>query len=685
MMQGISGIPGVSPGVYANVLTSQYDREYALIIGDGDFRQSDFFEPMLFFLGITYNPSTFAHEIIVVEKYLSDRQHLLTDFELGIYYHLKGVLYSKQGTDSYHIVFEALNKSIEYLNATDGQASKYYLARVSDTYGQVLQTIGFYKDALVLFQESLKIKKKFKDEQSVALTHGNLGRLYFSIGNFRQAIKHLEYDLTIIRKSPGQEGLQAKMLNQIALGLIEVNDYASAKKNIDRSLAFSKIVGIESTYFSLYTLAYFYLITHEVVKSKRIITRLQQMVKKETSNYYKTVFHSRINYLHGLLSLFNGKPARANTLFRKAETPFMNDLGHSITEKARFFYYQSQALDKSGHYNESSFQLRKALSLLDQTENTTLRKEYEETLKERHKDGWLLHSAGRFIGQDQIEMILNDTGKEGFQGKSSDVAIMFSDIREFTKISEGISAGNLIELLNRYLSTMSKYIHLQSGIIDKYIGDAIMALFFSNQSSKLSVVENACVSALMMKHELIRFNRYLPAGKNKIQAGIGINFGNCVSGMIGTPQKRSLSVIGDAVNIASRIEGLTKFLGATIIVSETLYSRLPENHIFIFRPLGKFKLKGKTIPVALAELMGIDNNSKEANDQKAEIQLIEKILAQFYQGNLPEAYAGFMQLYKLTEGHSRARGYQYMADYTKNIMGTVIPKDWDGSFQLVEK
>ena len=264
-------------------------------------------------------------------------------------------------------------------------------------------------------------------------------------------------------------------------------------------------------------------------------------------------------------------------------------------------------------------------------------------------------------------------------------AIMFSDIRDFTKLSEGIDANGLIELLNRYLGTMSKYIHIQGGIIDKYIGDAIMALYFPNSTTKLSVVENACISALMMKQELIRFNRQLPEGKNKIQAGIGINYGNCISGMIGTPQKRSLSVIGDAVNIASRIEGLTKVMGATIIVSESLYKLLPKNHNFILRPLGKYKLMGKSMPVALAELVGTDDNSNEANLLKEEIIEMEKGLSDFSERNLKEAHAIFNRLYNQTLTQPRSKGYKFIADYTKDLMDKGVPKNWDGSFKIMIK
>ena len=684
-MSNTSPVAGISHKVFSEVISVQAKKENPIILEGLKNLGSNFSECILFFIGIAYYPIKYNKEIVLTEVFLSGHQHLLSDFELGIYYHVKGFLNFKKGPNHYHIVFESLNKSSDYLNSVSDKPARYYLARVSDTYAQVLQTIGFYKDALLLFQQSLKIKKEFNDEQSVALTHGNLGRLNFGIGSFKQAIKHLELDLKILEKSAGEESLKSKMMNQIAACLIELQDFQGAIKYIDRSIRYAQVAGTDAEFFAQYTLAYYCLQTHEVVKSKQIISVLRKISSKEANPENKKLLQSRIDYLLGLMALFNGKPSVARKYFLKTEDAYINDFTNSITEKAHFYFYQSQALDKSGFYNESSFQLRKAISLLDQTENTGLRKEYENILKERHKDGWLLHTAGRFIGQEQIEMILNETGKEGFQGKSSEIAIMFSDIRDFTKLSEGIDANSLIQLLNQYLGTMSKYIHIQGGIIDKYIGDAIMALYFPNSTTRLSIAENACISALMMKQELIRFNRQQPEGGSKIQAGIGINYGNCISGMIGTPQKRSLSVIGDTVNIASRIEGLTKVLGATIIVSESLYSKLPKNHNFILRPLGKFKLMGKAIPVALAELMGTDNNSKEANDQKAEILSMKKVLLQFSGSDLAAAHAGFMNLYKLAEHHSRARGYHYMADYTKIMMDTGIPKDWDGSFQLTEK
>ncbi len=684
-MDNTSPIAGIKNKVFSEIISVQAQKENPVILEGLKNIKSKLPDCILFFIGIAYNPIKYKKEITLTESFLSGHQHLLTDFELGIFYHVKGFLNFKKGPNHYHIVFESLNKSNDCLTLVNDNSARYYLARVSDTYAQVLQTIGFYKDALLLFQESLKIKKEFKDEQSVALTLGNLGRLNFGIGNFKQAIKHLELDLKILDKSAGEESLKSKMMNQIASCLIELQDFQGAIKYIDRSIKHAKAAGKEVEFFAQYTLAYYYLQTHEVVKSKQIISTLRKLSGKEVNPENKKQLQSRIDYLSGLMALFNGKSSVARTYFHKTEEVYIHDFVNSITEKAHFYYYQSQALDKSGFYNESSFQLRKAISLLDQTENIRLRKEYENILKERHKDGWLLHTAGRFIGQEQIEMILNETGKEGFQGKSSDLAIMFSDIRDFTKLSEGIDANSLIELLNRYLGTMSKYIHIQGGIIDKYIGDAIMALYFPNSTTKLSVVENACISALMMKQELIRFNRQLPEGKNKIQAGIGINYGNCISGMIGTPQKRSLSVIGDAVNIASRIEGLTKVMGSTIIVSESLYKLLPKNHNFILRPLGKYKLMGKSLPVALAELVGIDDNSRETNSLKREITEVEKGIADFSTKNFKHAHTIFHNLHNQTISQPRSKGYKYMAEYTKGIMDRGVSKNWDGSFEIMIK
>ncbi len=684
-MENTSSITGISNKVFSEIIFLQTKKENPIIQEGLKSIQSNLPDYILFFIGISYSPIKYKKEITLTESFLLGHQHLLSDFELGIYYHVKGFLNFKKGPNHYHIVFESLNKSIDYLNSFNDRPARYYLARVSDTYAQVLQTIGFYKDALFLFQQSLKIKKEFKDEQSVALTHGNLGRLNFGIGNFKQAIKNLELDLKILEKSAGEESLKSKMMNQIASCLIELQDFRGAIKYIDRSIQHAKLAGQEVEFFAQYTLAYYYLQTHEVVKSKQIISTLRKISGKEVNPENKKLLQSRIDYLSGLMALFNGKPSVARKYFLKTEKAYISDFSNSITEKAHFYYYQSQALDKSGYYNESSFQLRKAISLLDQTENSKLRKEYEDILKEHHKDGWLLHSAGRFIGQEQIEMILNETGKDGFRGKSSDIAIMFSDIRDFTKLSEGISASSLIDLLNRYLGTMSKYIHLQGGIIDKYIGDAIMALYFPGKAPSLSVAESACISALMMKQELIRFNRQSPSGTNQIQAGIGINYGNCISGMIGTPQKRSLSVIGDAVNIAARIEGLTKVLGASIIVSESLYSRLPKNHNFILRPLGNYKLMGKSIPLPLAELIGMDDNSQEVNSQKTEIIEVEKGLLNFSTRNFKKALTIFDDLFEQTSSEPRSKGYQFMADYTKDLIKTGVPTDWDGTFEMTIK
>ena len=211
-MKHNSSIQGINLNLYDEVLDSQYNRESTVITGDAGFTQSNFFEPILFFIGIAYNPLKFHEAIAITEQYLSNAQPHLSDLERGIYYHVRGFLFSKKGPNHYHMVFESLNKSLEYLHASGDPAAQYYQARVSDTYAQVLQNLGFYSDALALFQESLKIKMAFNDDQSVALTHGNLGRLNFGIGNFNRAVKHFKLDLKILDKSAGAEGLKSKMM-----------------------------------------------------------------------------------------------------------------------------------------------------------------------------------------------------------------------------------------------------------------------------------------------------------------------------------------------------------------------------------------------------------------------------------------------------------------------------------------
>jgi signal transduction histidine kinase/class 3 adenylate cyclase/CheY-like chemotaxis protein len=177
-----------------------------------------------------------------------------------------------------------------------------------------------------------------------------------------------------------------------------------------------------------------------------------------------------------------------------------------------------------------------------------------------------------------------------------EMTILFSDIRSFTTLSEEMSPQETFNFINSYLSRVSPLIREHNGFIDKYIGDAIMALFPES-------ADDAVQAALAMQKEVTLYNECLQQqGYPPISIGIGLHTGNLILGTIGESERMETTVIADAVNLASRLEGLTKYYGAGILVSEHTLSRLSNLQSYSYRLLDRARVKGKNKPVAVYEL-----------------------------------------------------------------------------------
>jgi adenylate cyclase len=188
-------------------------------------------------------------------------------------------------------------------------------------------------------------------------------------------------------------------------------------------------------------------------------------------------------------------------------------------------------------------------------------------------------------------------------GEEREVSILFSDIRGFTALSERHQPAQLLDLLNRYLTHMSGAIEAEGGVVDKYIGDAVMALFGAPLGHG-DDAPRAIRAALAMGRELLELNRELAAqGLPEIATGIGINTGLVVAGNMGSARRLNYTVIGDNVNLASRIEGLTRFYGVPLIVSESTAAAAPG---FRYRELDLVRVKGKQEPVRIFEPLELE-------------------------------------------------------------------------------
>ncbi|MCL1815100.1 MAG: response regulator [Treponema sp.] len=203
----------------------------------------------------------------------------------------------------------------------------------------------------------------------------------------------------------------------------------------------------------------------------------------------------------------------------------------------------------------------------------------------------------RYVPIDVMDEIIKKSGTQSSQSETRVVAVLFSDIRNFTKISENTPAQELVNFLNAYFSLMGNEIVVEGGNIDKFIGDAIMAIFGAPKT-----LENASASAVRAALRMVKVLSYVDTSgitlpESGFGSGIGINYGECVVGNIGFQDKLDYTVIGDTVNLASRLEGVTKYYRQPIIVSENIYETAKDH--FIFRKADSVRVKGKDQPVGL--------------------------------------------------------------------------------------
>jgi adenylate cyclase len=186
-------------------------------------------------------------------------------------------------------------------------------------------------------------------------------------------------------------------------------------------------------------------------------------------------------------------------------------------------------------------------------------------------------------------------------GETKELTVMFSDIRDFTTLSEGLSADELVHLLNEYLGEMTDVLFRNLGTLDKYIGDAIMA-FWGSPYPQDDHSTRACSCALEMSRSLEKLNaKWKEEGRKPISIGIGLNTGPVNVGNMGSDKRLAWTVMGDNVNLASRLEGMTKQYRVRVVISEGTYRQVAPQ--FVCRDLDRIRVKGKLQPVAIYELL----------------------------------------------------------------------------------
>ncbi|MEO6861605.1 MAG: AAA family ATPase [Microcoleus sp.] len=231
-----------------------------------------------------------------------------------------------------------------------------------------------------------------------------------------------------------------------------------------------------------------------------------------------------------------------------------------------------------------------------------------------------------------------------------EMSVLFSDIRDFTTLSEAMTPEDNFQFINAYLSRMESAIVENNGFIDKYIGDAIMALFSGD-------ADNAVNASIAMLHQLQVYNQErVDSGDAPIKIGIGINTGNLMLGTVGGQNRMDTTVISDAVNLASRVESLTKNYGVSLLITQETYSRLENPSQYAIRTLDTVKVKGKSEAVTVYEVFDCD--PPEIKEGKlATLQLFAEALEIYSEGKLAKAGRLFSECWHQNQGDRVAKIY----------------------------
>ena len=221
-----------------------------------------------------------------------------------------------------------------------------------------------------------------------------------------------------------------------------------------------------------------------------------------------------------------------------------------------------------------------------------------EGLQERDR---LRSTFGKYMTESVLQHLL--AGKIALGGDTLTVTVLFTDIRSFTTLSEHMNAQALVSLLNEYFTEMVGIIMRHGGAVDKYIGDAIMAVFGAPVPGPEDA-RNAVRAAVEMRQALERLNdRLAERGAQKLQTGIGIHTGEVVAGNIGSEQRMEYTVIGDTVNLASRLESATKELGVDVLISQVTWELTKDT--VRTKPMRELTVKGRGQAVMTHAVLGL--------------------------------------------------------------------------------
>ncbi len=298
-----------------------------------------------------------------------------------------------------------------------------------------------------------------------------------------------------------------------------------------------------------------------------------------------------------------------------------------------------------------------------------------DLLKENKERRRIHEMFGQYVPLGHINKLIENPEKITTDGEKREMSVLFSDLRDFTSLSEPLSTKELKSFLNQYLTPITKIIFDNQGTIDKYVGDMVMA-FWGAPLDDPNHARQCVVAALEMQQKIADMqDEFSQLGVENVAAGIGIHTGEMNVGDMGSAYRRAYTVLGDAVNLGSRLESLTKFYGVKILVSEDTKKQCPD---ITFRYIDHVRVKGKLDAIKIYE--PIAKNKVLNQTLYEQLDRHKKAFDHYFAGDWKTARTQFEILYKDTKDKI------YLV-YSERIqsMDCQAPEAWDGIFTHITK
>jgi adenylate cyclase len=296
-------------------------------------------------------------------------------------------------------------------------------------------------------------------------------------------------------------------------------------------------------------------------------------------------------------------------------------------------------------------------------------------MREERKIRQVSAMFGEYVPPQRVAQMVESGERYSMAGESRELTVLFCDVREFTALSENLPPRDLSAMMNAYLTPMTSVIHHYRGTVDKYIGDSIMA-FWGAPLPNENHARDGVDTALTMQEKIPALTKeFRNRGWPELVIGIGINSGTMNVGDMGSEFRKAYTVLGDAVNLASRIEGLTKLYGVTILCGQATRDAAPE---FIWREVDRVRVVNREQPIAIWEPLGIAITASA----KARLARWNDALQSYRARDFATAIERFGAL---DDEDVSTTLYAVFVERCRAFIAAPPPADWDGATNMTAK